>query len=110
MKRTHLRQFVADRGQVDSAYLLGVTQGAISKALRVGRAIYVMEHKDGTFSAEELRSFPSLSGHRPSEPPYELPSSVTDSSPSLEEIVCPHCRSKQSSNSAGNPSSTEVAP
>ncbi|MDG9858530.1 hypothetical protein HBO32_30350 [Pseudomonas nitroreducens] len=59
MKRTHLKQFVADRGQVDSASLLGVTQGAISKALRVGRDIYVTEHDDGTFTAEELRPFPS---------------------------------------------------
>lgn len=61
MKRTHLKQFVADRGQVDSASLLGVTQGAISKALRVGRDIYVTEHEDGTYSAEELRPFPSQS-------------------------------------------------
>ncbi|HHK4949754.1 TPA: Cro/CI family transcriptional regulator [Pseudomonas aeruginosa] len=59
MKRIHLKQFVADRGQVDSASLLGVTQGAISKALRVGRDIYVTEHDDGTFTAEELRPFPS---------------------------------------------------
>ncbi|WP_407733264.1 Cro/CI family transcriptional regulator [Pseudomonas citronellolis] len=59
MKRTHLKQFVADRGQVDSASLLGVTQGAISKALRVGRDIYVTENDDGTFTAEELRPFPS---------------------------------------------------
>jgi len=59
MKRIHLKQFVADRGQVDSASLLGVTQGAISKALRVGRDIYVTEHDDGTFTAEEVKPFPT---------------------------------------------------
>lgn len=59
MKRTPLIKFVEARGQVDSALLLGCTQGAISKALRVGRDIYVTEHEDGTFSAEEVRAFPA---------------------------------------------------
>ncbi|OEO24046.1 hypothetical protein AX279_19630 [Pseudomonas sp. J237] len=59
MKRIPLSQFVEDRGQIDSALILGVTQGAISKALRVGRDITVTEHSDGSFSAVELKPFPA---------------------------------------------------
>jgi len=59
MKRTPLDIFVSERTQEECAVLLGCTQGAISKALRVGRAVLVTEHDDGTFSAEELRPFPS---------------------------------------------------
>lgn len=59
MKRIPLIQFVEDRGQLDSALLLGCTQGAISKALRVGRDITVTEHADGSFTAEELKPFPN---------------------------------------------------
>lgn len=61
MKRTPLKQFVDDLGQADSAVLLGVTQGAISKALRSGRDIYVIEHEDGSYSARENRPFPAQS-------------------------------------------------
>lgn len=59
MKRTPLTTFVGERTQEECAALLGCTQGAISKALRVGRAVFVTELDDGTFSAEELRPFPS---------------------------------------------------
>lgn len=59
MKRTPLTTFVDERTQEECAALLGCTQGAISKALRVGRSVFVTEHDDGTFSAEELRPFPS---------------------------------------------------
>ncbi|MGS0941068.1 Cro/CI family transcriptional regulator [Pseudomonas luteola] len=38
-----------------------MTQGALSKALRLGRDIFVIEHKDGTFTGEEIRRFPSQS-------------------------------------------------
>ncbi|WXL27738.1 Cro/CI family transcriptional regulator [Ectopseudomonas mendocina] len=59
MKRTPLNEFVAERGQINAAVVLGVTQGAISKALRMKREIHVNQHDDGTFSADELRPFPS---------------------------------------------------
>ncbi|MDF3932125.1 Cro/CI family transcriptional regulator [Pseudomonas citronellolis] len=59
MKRIPIKDFVAQKGQTEAAASLGVTQGAISKALRVGRDIYVTECDDGTFSAEELRPFPA---------------------------------------------------
>ena len=45
------RQHIAERE-------LGVQQGAISKALRVGREIFVTRHADGTVTATEVRPFP----------------------------------------------------
>ena len=36
-----------------------MTQGALSKAIRRGRDIYVTQHVDGSCTAEEVRSFPS---------------------------------------------------
>ncbi|MNO23688.1 Cro [compost metagenome] len=65
MKRIPFREFVEQKGQIEAAAALGVTQGAISKALRVGRDIYVTEHDDGTFTAEELRPFPSQHPKKP---------------------------------------------
>lgn len=59
MKRIPLHKFATEKGQVQAASLLGMSQGALSKALRVGRSVYVTEHADGTFSAEESRPFPS---------------------------------------------------
>lgn len=59
MKRIPLKDFVDVKGQSEAATALGVTQGAVSKALRVGRAIYVLCHSDGAFTGEELRPFPS---------------------------------------------------
>lgn len=59
MSRIHIKEFVADHGQAEAAALLGMTQGALSKAIRVGRDVYVTEHADGTYTAEETRPFPS---------------------------------------------------
>lgn len=59
MRRIPLHRFATEKGQVQAAALLGMSQGALSKALRVGRAVFVTEHDDGTFSAEESRPFPS---------------------------------------------------
>lgn len=59
MKRVHITKFVSDRGQREAALLLGMTQGALSKAIRVGRDIYVMPQSNGTYIAEEVRPFPS---------------------------------------------------
>lgn len=59
MRRIPLHEFATEKGQVQAATLLGMSQGALSKALRVGRAVFVTEHADGTFSAEESRPFPS---------------------------------------------------
>ena len=59
MKKTTLHDLVCRRGQTAVAKALGVSAPAIAKALLAEREIYVTEHQDGTFSAEELRPFPS---------------------------------------------------
>jgi len=56
--RVPLAEFA--RGRQDAAAKdLGVRQAAISKALRVGRAIFVIRHADGSCSAFEEKPFPS---------------------------------------------------
>lgn len=55
----HLSEFAAEKGQTSAAELLGLTQGALNKALRVGREIYVICHESGEIEAQEVRPFPS---------------------------------------------------
>ena len=59
MKRVNLADYVDAHGQAKTAEAIGVTQGAISKALRVGRNIFINLHPDGKIEAEERRPFPS---------------------------------------------------
>ena len=59
MSRTTLQEFARLHGQTRAAGLLGLSQGSLNKALRVGRDIYVTEVESGVFTAEELRPFPS---------------------------------------------------
>lgn len=59
MRRIPLSEFAKEHGHTKAAQLLGCTQGAISKAIRLGRDVYVTALDDGTYSAEELRPFPS---------------------------------------------------
>lgn len=59
MSRITLKQFSVDKGQTRAAALLGMSQGALNKALRVGRDIFVTEVGNDSFVAEEVRPFPS---------------------------------------------------
>lgn len=59
MNQITLKSFVDQFGQTGAATRLGVTQGAVRKALLYGREIYVTENDDGTFSANEIKPFPS---------------------------------------------------
>lgn len=59
MRRITLNEFATELGQTKAAELIGIRQSSLSKALRVGRAVFVTELDDGTFSAEELRPFPA---------------------------------------------------
>lgn len=59
MNRVHIKEFATQLGQTEAAILLGLTQGGLSKAIRVGRDVYVTKHSDGTYTAEEVRPFPS---------------------------------------------------
>jgi len=60
MNKITLKDFVDRFKQTGAAVRLGVTQGAVRKALLAEREIYVTEHDDGTFSAKEIRDFPSI--------------------------------------------------
>lgn len=59
MNRVHIKEFANQLGQTEAAILLGMTQGGLSKAIRVGRDVYVTKQEDGTYTAEEVRPFPS---------------------------------------------------
>jgi len=61
MNRVHIKEFANQLGQTEAAILLGMTQGGLSKAIRVGRDVYVTRQDDGTYTAEEVRPFPSQS-------------------------------------------------
>ena len=58
MQRTPLKEFVTQVGQIKVAEELGMTQSGISKALRAGREVYVIELANGKFKAEEIKPFP----------------------------------------------------
>jgi DNA-binding transcriptional LysR family regulator len=59
MRRIPLSDFAKEHGHTKAAQMLGCTQGALSKAIRVGRDVFVTRNEDGSLSAEELRPFPS---------------------------------------------------
>lgn len=59
MRRIPLTEFAKEHGHTKAAQMLGCTQGALSKAIRVGRDVFVTFEEDGTLSAQEQRPFPS---------------------------------------------------
>ncbi|MBK3454952.1 hypothetical protein GNF76_27110 [Pseudomonas sp. CCM 7893] len=59
MRRIPLTEFAKEHGHTKAAQMLGCTQGALSKAIRVGRDVFVTVEEDGTLSAQEQRPFPS---------------------------------------------------
>lgn len=59
MTMVPLKDFAKGHGQPHAASLLGMTQGALSKAIRIGRMVYVSPQTDGSFAAIEVRSFPA---------------------------------------------------
>ncbi|WP_371688245.1 Cro/CI family transcriptional regulator [Snodgrassella alvi] len=61
MKKTSLFNYVKNHGQYKTAQKLGLTQGAISKALKDGRKIYIKFNRTGKLRAIEIRPFPSSS-------------------------------------------------
>ena len=96
----HLKDFAKERGQPEAALLLGVTQGALSKAIRIGRNIVVTQEMDGSFTAEERRAFPARIERK----------SQSDCGPTLSQTIRPNSASGQSTVGAGVLSSSpEVA-
>lgn len=59
VRRISLAEFAAEKGQTKAAELLGLYQSALSKAIKSGRDIQVIENEDGSFVAEETRKFPA---------------------------------------------------
>ena len=59
MRRIPLTEFAKEHGHTKAAQMLGCTQGALSKAIRVGRDVFVILEEDGSLSAQEQRPFPS---------------------------------------------------
>ena len=59
MRRIPLSDFAKEHGHTKAAQMLGCTQGALSKAIRVGRDVVVTCNEDGSLSALEQRPFPS---------------------------------------------------
>lgn len=53
-----LAEYVDEVGQVKAADAIGVHQTAISKAIRVGRQIFVNKLPGGKVEAEEIKPFP----------------------------------------------------
>lgn len=93
-----LSAFVEGKGQDEAAKLLGSSQAAICKALKTGRLILVHEGAPGSYSALELKGFPS-SG--PSQKPR----------PDLEQIVVQISGLGKALGGAVNPSSvTQASP
>ena len=64
MRQITLSQFATEKGQTQAGNFLGMTQSSVNKALQAGRNIFVTEHADGSFTAEELRPFPVQSAKR----------------------------------------------
>lgn len=55
MNRTSLEQYLEDKSQASLARAVGLSQGAISKMLRAGRNVMVIEHDDGKIELIEER-------------------------------------------------------
>lgn len=60
MKQISLKALVDEIGQTAAASALGVTPPAISKALSKKRNIEVQLLPDGSYSAREVKPFPSV--------------------------------------------------
>ena len=64
MKKISLSDYVKNHGQYKTAKRLGLTQGAISKALKGERNIYIYNNNKGKLRAVEIRPFPFLSNNK----------------------------------------------
>lgn len=59
MNQIQLPELVLQIGQTAVAEAFGISPAAIHKAIRSGRQIIVTIHDDGSYTAQELRPFPS---------------------------------------------------
>ena len=75
MNQIQLPELVAKIGQAAVAEAFGISPAAIHKAIRSGRQIIISIQADGTYSAHELRPFPT----------HKAPISSSTESPGGEE-------------------------
>ncbi|CAH0127966.1 hypothetical protein SRABI111_00137 [Pseudomonas carnis] len=59
MNQISLSELAAKIGQAAVAEVFGITPAAVHKAIKLGRHIIVSVHEDGSYTAQELRPFPS---------------------------------------------------
>lgn len=59
MNQIPLSELAAKIGQAAVAEAFGITPAAVHKAIRLRRQIIVSVHEDGSYTAQELRPFPS---------------------------------------------------
>lgn len=59
MDKLELKDYVKQHGQDKTAKAIGVTQGAISKAIREGRNI-LLTNTDNGIEAIEIKPFPNI--------------------------------------------------
>lgn len=78
MQRIPLAEYAAKK-HAGTAKKLGMSQGSLSKAIREGRSIFVIESPDGAVSALEEKPFP---GQRR----QNLPSQCTNNNPPRLEV------------------------
>lgn len=83
MHRIPLAEYAAKR-HAWTATRLGMSQGALSKAIREGRAIYVFDEGDGAISAVEEKPFPGQ--RREAAALSEIDNSPAGSIPSALEV------------------------
>ncbi|MBA1222571.1 Cro/Cl family transcriptional regulator [Pseudomonas fulva] len=95
MTMVPLKDFAKDHGQPHAASLLGMTQGALSKAIRIGRTVYVTQQDDGSFAAVEFRLFPARNDRE------------ADSGPTLDETIRHLALTGQTGKPSVNPSSVQ---
>ena len=95
MTMVNLKDFAKGHGQPLAASLLGMTQGALSKAIRIGRTVYVTQQDDGSFAAVELRLFPARHDRE------------ADCGPTLDETIRHLALAVQTGKPSVNPSSVQ---
>ncbi|WPP47725.1 Cro/CI family transcriptional regulator [Pseudomonas sp. AN-1] len=64
MEKISLPEFVRRVGQAEAARILGLKPPSIAKAIKAKRNIIISVLKDGAYSAEEVRPFPSSNGKK----------------------------------------------
>lgn len=82
MQRIPLAEFASKR-HAWTATRLGMSQGALSKAIREGRSIFVIDQGNGAISALEEKPFPGQRRDSPESHPDNNPAGSIASAPDV---------------------------